>query len=77
MKGHRAERQIVARSCPHCGEPYDVSEHVAEESPFCSMCLPDRVAMREREVGSASVVESGDYLFVMPLPPGTPGSMPS
>lgn len=34
------------RTCAHCGAPHQVSDHVAEESPFCADCLHDRVERR-------------------------------
>ncbi len=37
-----------ARRCAFCGRPHDVSDHVAEESPFCQACLHERVSARER-----------------------------
>ena len=75
MKNKRP--QVIERPCPHCGRPYRVSARVAEESPFCSLCLLERVAARELEIGPVAVVERGDYFVVMPLQRGTPGSMPS
>lgn len=54
------------RTCGYCGRPHDVSQHVAEESPFCRACLHERIANRarshapvvSREVAGGAVVVS-------------------
>jgi hypothetical protein len=74
MKGSRRK---IERPCPYCGRPYRVSARVAEESPLCSTCLPERVAQRDAEIGPTVVVERGGYFVVTPLQPGMPGSTPS
>lgn len=33
-------------TCLHCGRPHTVTDAVAEENPFCTACLHDRVARR-------------------------------
>jgi hypothetical protein len=73
----KSNQRKIERPCPYCGRPYRVSARVAEESPFCSVCLPERVAQREAEIGPTVLVERGDYFVVTRLRPGTPGSMPS
>jgi hypothetical protein len=76
--GHRTGKsRINPRACQYCGRPHMVSDHIAEESPFCRICLPERIAAKEREIGPTYAVEIGDYLVVTPLRPGTSGSMQS
>lgn len=65
------------RKCAFCGRPHVVSERVAQESPFCQACLPERVARREVEVGPTLLTEAGDYVVISRLQPGTPDAAPS
>jgi len=53
-----------------CPSPKDglLRNHPSVESPFCSACLPERVAQRGTEIGPTVVVEQGDHFVVMPLP---------
>lgn len=75
---HRAgNSRKNGRPCQYCARSYLVSDYVAEESPFCRLCLPNRMATREREIGPTYTVELGDYLVITRLPPGTPDSKQS
>jgi hypothetical protein len=67
----------MSRKCLYCGEPHPVSAQVAEENPFCSACLPERIALKTQSIGKVEFVESNDYVTVMSLRPEMPGQVPS
>ena len=78
MKTARSLKATPARTCAFCGGPHDVSAAVAQESPFCSNCLHDRIALRAERIGPVTLLEvDEEYVMVMPLQRGTPGSVPS
>lgn len=55
------------RRCAYCSRPHPVSNSVAAENPFCNACLPERVAARASQLGTAEIVEDGDRLTVVRL----------
>ncbi len=67
----------MSQKCLYCGGPHPVSARVAEENPFCSTCLPERISLKTQSVGKVQFVESGDYVTVISLQLETPEQMPS
>ncbi len=67
----------MIRKCRYCGGPHRVSARVAEENPFCSTCLPERIALKMQSIGNVQFVESDDYVTVTLLRPEMPEQMPS
>lgn len=51
-----AMRRFSMRSCAYCRRPHDVSDAVAEENPFCRVCLPERVQKRASSFGPVEAV---------------------
>ncbi len=58
----------LRRRCAYCSRPHPVSARVAEESPFCARCLPERVAARVGPRGDVVLVEDGDRVVLRSLP---------
>ncbi len=50
---------MADRLCEFCKGPHPVSDAVAEESPFCAACLPERVALRQRTSEGKRVAVKG------------------
>jgi len=48
---------MTDRACLHCGGPHPVSDRVAEESPFCATCLPERVRLRSELADRDATIE--------------------
>jgi hypothetical protein len=57
----------ILRRCAYCSRPHPVSNSVAAENPFCNACLPERVAARASQLGTAEIVEDSDYLTAVQL----------
>lgn len=65
---------LASRACRYCGRAHPVSDYVAEESPFCATCLPERIAKRAATHGEVSLETVDGSLIVRSSPPGTPYS---
>jgi hypothetical protein len=65
------------RRCGYCGRAHPVSDHVAEESPFCAACLHERISKRATGRAAVEVVEvSRNAVVVRSLLPERPDSGP-
>lgn len=65
-----ATEEVVARRCAFCHRPHPVSDYVAEESPFCTACLHERVALRAAQIDTNVdlVADGPDRVLVRPAP---------
>lgn len=65
-----ATDEVVVRRCAFCDRPHPVSDYVAEESPFCTACLHERVALRAAQIDTDVdlVADGPDGVLVRPAP---------
>ena len=57
------------RRCAYCGGPHAVSARVAEESPFCTGCLHERIARRAATHAEVKLVDEGGAVVVRSAQP--------
>lgn len=63
-----AMRNELPGACGYCGGAHRVSERVAEESPFCTACLNERIATRASGHAVVSLVEVASGAVVVRSP---------